>query len=497
MIDTSHVTPIHRSISNESICSDKPDIAINVDGPSHTIIEMLNEHIPAEQRTELSAQDLKLALMGVEGALNEIITERQHSENLGTDAFVETFVQLLKGETDSAESLEIAVEIFGPSDFEDSKDSPDSFLHRGQLVLEYLGEQLGKLARNEFEGNLGRWANNFTISGLRTGLVTVALTVIRQLVGFALEKLLQSNGTSPLARSVIGTAVQMFGPLLNVLGAIRDECNGTANQDTRLARLLTLALSVMTFAVAATAPAALPALASFGSQMAFYTVAQDLVVLFFPTGDNAKASPGGTAAAGLINGILQFLSFTGMNYLAPNSGPGYVMAQGNQSLPPEEQGLASQLSAWVEQQASTVSADLSVEDRVNQMVDSLVPMLGHDLWRAVLNGMADVFGQIFMGEAVHALQAEPSENGFRVAPIAFRIPTAEQAANQLLSTDAIRTSVGQIIMAVVIGASRHFSTLPISKETVNHIANVCVATAVFALRPGTAYVNARTDPKAG
>ncbi|SCY38821.1 MULTISPECIES: hypothetical protein [unclassified Pseudomonas] len=485
---------IPRPLSNESIRSDETDTSITTDGSSHIIIEMLNEDIPAEQRTELSAPDLKFALMSVDKALHEIINERQRNEDTQIERFAREFLLLVEGETDGADTSTIAVTIPGLPDL---KDSPDSFLHRGQLVLEYLGEQLGKLSRNEFEGNLGRWASNLTISGLRSGLVTGTLTVIRQLVGFALEKLLQSNGTSPLARSVIGTVVQMFGPLLNVLGAIRDEYNGTANQDTRLARLLTLALWVMTFAVAATAPAALSALASFGSPMAFYTVAQDLVALFCPTGDNAKASPGGTAAAGLINGILQFLSFTGMNYLAPNSGPGYVMAQGNQSSPPEEQGLASQLSAWVEQQASTLSADLSVEDRVNQMVDSLAPMLGHDLWRAVLNGLADVFGQVFMGEAVHALQAEPSENGFRVAPTSFRIPTAEQAANQLLSTDAIRTSVGQMIMAVVIGTSRHLSKLPISKETVNHIANVCVAAVVFAVRPGTAYVNARTDPKAG
>lgn len=490
MIVSSLGSPIARSLSNDSIRSDKPDTSINTDGSSHTIIEMLNEHIPAEQRSELSSEDLRFALMSVDDALNEIITERQRSEGIETDAFVETFVQLLKGETGSAESSEIAVEIFGSPDLENSKDSPDSFVHRGQMILEYLGEQLGKLARNEFEGNLGRWASNLTISTVRTGLVTGTLTVIRQLTGFLAEKTLQTNAASPLTRNVMGTVAQSVGPILNVLGAIRDECSGTANLQTRMARLLTLTLSVLAFAAAATVPAALPALASFGSQMLFYTLAQDVVSLFCPTGDNAKVNPGGTAVAGVLNGVLQFLSFTAMNYIAPHSGPGYVMAQGNKPATDDTEGLAFQLSAWVAQQANvTLEADPSA--RTAQILESLKPRLTHDAWRGVFNGAADVAGQVVLGEAMHAFQANPSENGFRVNPLTVQIPTGEQVANQFLSTDAIRTSIGQIIMGVVLAGSRYFSNLPISKEMADHIVNTIVAGVVFAVRPGTAYINAR------
>ncbi|SCZ41296.1 MULTISPECIES: hypothetical protein [unclassified Pseudomonas] len=495
MLISSPGSPVARSIPNEA----GPDIAITINDRSpHTTIEMFNAHIPAEEIAPLSSENLRFALMSVEEALHEIETEQKGSTDNATQKFIDAItVQLDGGPDGPVLTDDIGLNIPNLAQFETSSHSSesDTFIRRGQIILEYLGEQLGKLVNNEFEGDLGRWASNLTISSVRTGLVTATLTVIRQLAGFALEKTLQSNAASPLTRSVISTVVQSLGPLLNVLGAIRDECNNTASWETRAARLVTLVLSVLAFAAAATVPTALPALAPFVSQMAFYTFAQDLVSLFCPTGDNAKASPGGTVIAGLLNGMLQFLSFTGMNYTAPHSGPGYVMAQGNQPLPPESEGLAFQLANWMEQQANAApGANLSVEERAKQIVESLIPVLGHDMLRGLLNGGADVFGQVFMGEAGHALQEEPSEEGFRVAPISFRIPTAEQAANQLLSTNAIRTSVGQIIMSVVISASRYFSTLPIPKEVVDHIANLLVAAVVFAARTGTAYVNARSTP---
>jgi hypothetical protein len=360
--------------------------------------------------------------------------------------------------------------------------------------MDYLGEQLGKLARNEFEGDLGRWASNLTISTVRTGLVTGTLTVLRQLIGFAVEKALQSNAASPLTRSVIGGIALAIGPVLNTLGAIRDECNGTANAETRLARLAAFALSIAAFAAAVSVPTVLPALASFGPQMAFYTFAQDLVNLFCPTKDNTTANANGTAATGALNGALQFLSFTGMNYTAPHSGPGYVMTQSREPLPPETEGLAFQLASWVEQQAGmTLDANLSVEARANQIVESLVPVLGHDVLRGVFNAGADVAGQVFGGELTHFFQPNASEQGYRLDPLALRTPTGEQALDQLLSTDAIRTSTGQTVYGILISTSRYFATLPIPKETVDHIANLIIAAVFFVARGSSVYINQRSE----
>ncbi|WP_253278561.1 hypothetical protein [Pseudomonas kilonensis] len=487
--------------SNEPVRPES-DTVINIEGGSpHTTIEMLDKFIPAEQRSQLSSQDAKFGLMSVEEALNAIITEQKSSADNATLEFINTIAVQIEGHfDDSTFNNDFSLlEIPNLKQFEGSRHSSnsDTFIQRGQIVLEYLGEQLGKLTRNEFEGDLGRWASNLTISSLRTGLVTGTLTVIRQLVGFAMEKTLQSNAASPLTRSVIGAIAQSIGPLLNILGAIRDECNGTANAETRLARFITLTISALALAAAIAVPSALPALASSGPAMLFYTFAQDLVSLFCPTGDNTKPNPSGTAAAGTLNAMLQFLSFTAMNYTAPHSGAGYAMAAGNKPPPSETEGLAFQLSAWMEQQANTPhDPNLSAEARAEQIVESLKPVLEDDFKRGGFNAGADVFGQIFMGEAMRAFQKDPPEGGFRIDPISVRIPTAEQAANQLLSTNAIRTSVGQIIMAVVVSASRYFSTLPISKEMVDHIANALVAAVVIAVRPGTAYVNARTTPAA-
>jgi hypothetical protein len=475
----------------------KPDTVIDIERrPPETIIEMLD--IPWEQESPIQSDQLVKTLLSFVEGLDEAIEKQTSTADNDTRSFVEGIESQLRGISGDNESGDCVLTIPDLSMFEDSRHSPqsDMLIQRAQTIVTHLGELLGKLTRNEFEGDLGRWASNLTISGLRTGLVTGTLTVIRQMVGFALEKLLQSNAASPLTRNVIGAVVQSIGPLLNVLGAIRDESNGTANQQTRLARLLTLTLSILAFTAAATVPAALPALASFGSQMAFYTFAQDLVSLFCPTGDNAKANLGGTATAGVLNGALQFLSFTGMNYTAPHSGPGYAMAQGNKPLPPEADGLTFQLLRWVEHQENAApGASLSDVARAERIVQSLAPVLGHDMLRGAYNAGADVAGQILMGEVMRAFSQENSSGkDFRINPIHFQMPTAEQAADQLLSTHAIRTSVGQIIMAVVISASRYFSTLPIPKEVVDHIVNLLVAAVVFAVRPGATYVNARSTP---
>ncbi|MHC8367744.1 hypothetical protein ACYZT9_18295 [Pseudomonas sp. ZT5P21] len=369
----------------------------------------------------------------------------------------------------------------------------DAMIQRTHTIVDLCGEFLTKLGRNEFEGDLGRWASNLTIAGLRTGLVAASLTTCRQLIGFALEKNLLTNAAAPLTRNVMSAIALAVGPVLNMFGALRDEWNGTANLQTRLARLATLTLSMAAVALIATAPQALPAFAAYGTQMAFYSFVTDLVNLFFPIPDNAKANLGGTNASGVLNGVLQFLAFTGMNYTAPYSGPGYVMSQGREPPPSEAQSFAHQLSVWAEQNTDTaLGSNLSVESRANEIVESLVPVVGHDFLRGAYNGVADVASQVIGGELMHAFQSEKTKKGFRIAPLTGRIPTFEQAANQFLSTNAIRISVSEVIIAVVIAATRFFSTLPISKENVDHIVNALVGGVVYAARFGTVYVNERT-----
>lgn len=498
----------------------QPDTNLSARTPrkDHTIIEM-DSYVSADQiGTALMLQvpypdgpdnsfvvvEIEPVLKGIKRNLNEIIATESTGHAVDSANLAQTIDQLLAGEVEGAKSnaldgsIEeyIAIKIGEMDPSIKTEQSPTATIQRAQTITDSLGELLGKLGRNEFEGDLGRWASNLTISGLRTGLVVGTLTTIRQLIGFALEKTLQSNAASPLTRNVIGAISLMIGPALNIIGAVRDECNGTANTQTRLARLATLTLSMAALATAAAAPQALPALASYGSQTAFYSFASDLVNLFLPISDNSNPNATGTVATAGLNGALQFLAFTAMNHTAPNSGPGYAMSAGS-APPTADEVFATQLSDWLARNTeAAVSVELPVENRTTEILESLAPVIGHDVLRGTYNAGADIASQVLGGEIMHALQPEKNPEGFRIKLMPPRIPSAEHVANQFLTTNAIRTSMSETIITVVLSASRYFSTLPISKAEVDHIVNALVAAVVFASRPGFVYAHQGTKPAA-
>lgn len=483
----------------------------------HTIVEMgdctssqnidktltLQFNAPDGCAARISGPETRILLKDIDQILEDFITDLPVSSSVNDQELARTIKLAIDGDFSSAKDsaapesvAEFVVITIGDQDSSTkTEQSPAATLQRAQTIIDSLGDLLGKLGRNEFEGDLGRWASNLTISGLRTGLVVGTLTTIRQLIGFALEKSLQSNAASPLTRNVIGAISLMIGPALNIIGAVRDECNGTANTQTRLARLAVLTLSMAALVTAAAVPQALPALASFGSQMALYSLATDLVNLFLPIGDNSKPTPSGAAASGGLNGAIQFLAFTAMNYTAPKSGPGFAMSAGSKPSTATEV-FAAQLSEWLTRSADVVAdPDQSPMNRATEILESLTPVLGHDALRGAYNAGADVASQVLGGEIMHALQPEKAPEGFRIQLEPARIPTAEQVANQFLTTNAIRTSLSETIIAVVISASRYFSTLPISKAEVDHVVNALVAAVVFAGRPSVLYANQRTTPE--
>lgn len=481
-------------------------IALDGYASSHQIENALMMHAPYPDRQGDSSVVVEMqgVLEGIDLNLSEIITTESTDHAVASANLAQTIEQLLAGEIEEAHdnardgSIEeyIAIKIAEMDPSIKTEQSPTATIQRAQTITDCLGELLGKLGRNEFEGDLGRWACNLTISGLRTGLVVGTLTTIRQLIGFTLEKTLQSSAASPLTRNVLGAISLMMGPALNIIGAVRDECNGTANTQTRLARLATLTLSMAALAMAAAAPQALPALASYGSQTAFYSFASDLVSLFLPISDNSTPNPTGTVATAGLNGALQFLAFTAMSNTAPNSGPGYAMSAGSAPSTANEV-FATQLSDWLARNTeAAASVDLSTENRTTEILESLAPVIGHDVLRGTYNAGADIASQVLGGEIMHALQPEKNPEGFRIKLMAPRIPSAEHVANQFLTTNAIRTSMSETIITVVVSASRYFSTLPISKTEVDHIVNALVAAVVFASRPGFVYANQGTKPAA-
>ncbi|HEF4758029.1 TPA: hypothetical protein SAN82_000412 [Pseudomonas putida] len=470
---------------------------------SQVIAEELNAHSNPHVIVDLTG-GFNSTLKNLGETLDSVIIDISVDEPVATAAVSETIEQILKDANSSAKKNTapgsvaefVALQIDKPELFENSQHSPDAppLLQRAQTIVDSLGELLGKLGRNEFEGDLGRLASNLTISGLHTGLIVGTLTTIRQLVGFAIEKCLQTNAASPLTRNVIGGLSLMIGPALNILGALRDECTGTANANTRLARLATLTLSMAAFGVALAAPQALPALASFGPQMGFYTLARDLVHLFINTSDNAQPSAGGVAASAGLYGALQFLAGTAMDKTAPNSGAGYAMS-GNSEPSTTDNSLAAQLKIWMERPADTaISSNLSPEDRAKEILESLTPVLEHDLLRGAYNAGVEVLDKVVGGEIMHAFQSEKAPEGYRVKFTSPQVPTLSQVSDKLLTTAAMRTSFGQTIMAAAISAGTYFDSLGLPASVVNHAVNAVVAAVAIAGIPGFVYAHTGNQP---
>lgn len=472
---------------------------IEMEGCSQAIAEGITEHSrtldghTAPFRTYDVVIEMKILVTVLDGVIaEESINAPTHAETM-----VHTTTSLMDGVTPTNEYT--AVQIDDPSLFQGSmhQHGISIALQRAQIIVDSLGEQLGKLGRNEFEGDLGRWASNLTIATLHTGLIVGTLTTIRQLLGFAIEKCMQSNAASPLTRNVIGGLSLMIGPALNILGALRDECNGTANANTRLARLATLTLSLAAFGVALAVPQALPALASFGPQMGFYTFVRDLAHLFVNITDNAPPTAGGVAARGALFGGLQFLAGTAMDTTAPNSGAGYAMSA-DSGPSSTDNSLAAQLRVWMERATETsMSSNPSPESRAEEILKSLTPVLGHDVLRGVYNGGIEIVDAVLGGNLMKTLQDKNKEASevYRIKFDYARIPNASQIADGILTTAAMRTSFGQTIMASAISAGTYFASLGLPPAVTNHAVNGVVAAVAFAGFPGFVFAHAGNKPE--
>lgn len=455
---------------------------------------------------QVTVNHVTINMDGIDPVLNDcdrqlgaVINEVSQYQSAESAAVQQTVIDMLAGNVNDAKanaqpgsmSKFIALELENTG----LNDVTLSAVQRAQTIVDSLGELLGKLGRNEFEGDLGRWASNLTIATLHTGLIVGTLTTIRQLLGFAIEKCMQSNAASPLTRNVIGGLSLMIGPALNILGALRDECNGTANAHTRLSRLATLSLSMAAFGVALATPQALPALASFGPQMGFYTLARDLVHLFINTTDNTQPTAGGVAVRGGLYGALQFLAGTAMDTTAPNSGAGYAMSA-DSGPSTTDNSLAAQLRVWIERATDTsTNSNPSPESRAEEILESLTPILGHDVLRGAYNGGIEIADTVLGGELMHALQGKKAPEGYRVKFDYVRIPDASQIANGILTTAAMRTSFGQTIMAAAISSGTYFASLGLPAAVTNHAVNAVVAAVAFAGFPGFVFAHAGNKPE--
>jgi len=371
--------------------------------------------------------------------------------------------------------------------------NPQPQSERAQALLDFYGTVLS----NEFEGDGARWAANINNVVLRD-LATVGLTTtLRQLAGMALESRFILDGLDPASRQWIGASVMLLGPCLNILGAARDEYNGTATNTSRLARgaMLGLTLGVLGAAVAVNSPGPLSQLASFATQATIYTTLRDLMQLFIPLNDNTTSlSASSTAMAGVGYGGMQVMTSLLMDTLAPNSGAGYPMgvAAGIQNA---SESLVTELLAQSTANTAPTASTADVRAQIVSAIEDLAPQLGHDVMRGLLNTLAEIGDDLLRPaiarhrevqaliakthseaiaegrdpeEAVNSIPAEQRQ-GLRIyfdtprLPIVGSgFPTREQFLNQMLTTNAMRTSIFQAIMGTLLTTGTVLSNLGLS-----------------------------------
>lgn len=391
----------------------------------------------------------------------------------------------------------------------------------------------GRVINNDFEGDRGRWAANAVNAGIRTGIIVGLTTLLRQLIGFSLEKALILGDASMPAREVIGAAAMLLGPALNMAGFVRDEVNHTATTQSRTARIAMLALSAGALLVAYQTgnPSTLGSLmSSFGPQALSYTLARDLAQLFFPLSDNAPINLGGTLAGGAAYSGVQFVAGEAMDAWAPSSGAGRVMgAAAAAARPPaSETTIAERMVEWFTSESASTSPDntlplneTTVSDRVRSAVNSLQPDLAQDITRGVLNAAAEISDDLIrpaFSRALHVRQTQaavrqmalaegrdpwaavaalPREDteGLRVR-VEARMPNSTQVANQFLTTDAMRTSAFQTISGVNLSVATALKNTNLSPTIQGLIGNAVVASTVALIYAPFIYAQVQRTPAA-
>lgn len=411
----------------------------------------------------------------------------------------------------------------------EAKGEPLTLQERTIAMMDFAG----RIINNDFEGDLGRWAANGVNAGIRTGIIVGLTTLLRQLIGFSLEKALTLGDASMPAREIMGAGAMLLGPALNMAGFVRDEVNHTATTQSRTARMAMLALSAGALFVAYQTgnPSTLGSLvSSMGPQALSYTLARDLAQLFFPLSDNAPINVGGTLAGGAAYSGIQFGAGEAMDALAPSSGAGRVMAAAAAAArpPANETAIAERMVEWFTAESASTSPDntltlnaRTISDRVRSAVSSLQPDLAQDITRGVINAAAEISDDLIrpgISRALHVSQTQAAvrrmalaegrdpwaavaalprsdTDGLRVR-VEARMPNSTQVANQFLTTDAMRTSAFQIITGLAMSAATALENSKLSSVNQGHVVNAVVASAAALIYTPFIYAQVQGTPAA-
>lgn len=355
-------------------------------------------------------------------------------------------------------------------------------MERGRLMVDVISGVL----RNDVmlvQSDRSRRLANIISVGTRTGIIVALTTLIRQLIGFTLEKKFQQMGSAATSlRLLAGIASMLLGPGLNLAGAFRDEKNGIATMISRFSRigmgLLSAAGLMMTCGYRL--PATIGSLmGSFGVQTACYTLSRDVIQLFFPLHDNGGLNLKGLVCSSLSYGIAQFILGECMERYAAHSGAGYAMSEANRLTDPETQwGFAAGIAAA-----------------------AITPHLTHDMLRSVFNALTEVFDDVQrpvlmrvfatthnkanpQDQAGKALLTSPvsttSGTEARIGLARPRMgaghwPTMTQVADQFLTTNAMRTSFFAAIVGIAVTVANGLDDTSLSTKDRALVVNAVAA----------------------
>ncbi|MNQ86599.1 hypothetical protein D3C85_1017980 [compost metagenome] len=278
----------------------------------------------------------------------------------------------------------------------------------------------------------------------RTGLVVTLTTVLRQLVGFYVEKAIREGDSPEASRAWEVAAITMIGPALSLMGAIRDEHTGTANLQTRLGRVC-MASITMGSLIAAHLTGASSSMLSTAVNTTVYTFARDLCNAFFPFKEknagavNDKATAVSMAAFGTVQYVLEHLA-----PLMPASGPGRAAADLGWSLGADAiAGAVNALGAVIDDVVFILCRSWSL----------LSPSVGLEAASVDPESLRQ-----------HALEVRTEA----------RVPTAQQLRDAMFNNAASRTSAFMGLVLALGAATVELSLTELGENTQVQLVNVAL-----------------------
>jgi hypothetical protein len=277
----------------------------------------------------------------------------------------------------------------------------------------------------------------------RTGLIVALTTVLRQVVSYYVEQAIQEGDSPQASQAWAVAAITMIGPAMSLMGAIRDECAGTANLQTRLGRVCMASITMGSWITAHLTGASSSMLTS-AIATNVYTTARDVINAFVPLQSNAgDATTSATAVTTVFYGLVQH-ALAVLGAPMPLSGAGRYAA-----------GLGYSLGADFIQ---------GVLNAAGAVIDDFIFILCRS-W-PLLSPTAGLDSALSDPESLQRSVLEVRAGA--------RLPSRAQLADALLNVNASRTSAFQAINLAVGAAAVELALSDYGETTQGHILNICL-----------------------